>query len=134
MTFKLKPKYPSEHQEQSALIRWAWYRSATLPELNLLFAIPNGGRRDAATGAMLKREGTKRGVPDLFLAVARGSCAGLFLELKRREGGRISPEQADWHDRLRAAGYAVVVAYGFDEAVRAIESYLETGERVCEKQ
>ena len=127
MTFKLKPKYSSEHQEQSRLIKWAWYRAATIPELRLLFAIPNGGRRDAATGAMLKREGTKRGVPDLMLPVARHGFNGLFIELKRRTGGKVSPEQHDWIERLRSAGYAVCVCHGFDAAVRAIEQYLSHG-------
>lgn len=37
----------------------------------LLFAIPDGGRRDAVTGAHLKAEGVRAGVPDMFLAVPR---------------------------------------------------------------
>ena len=41
--FKLTPKYPSEHEEQSRLIRWATHRAATLPALRNLIAVPNGG-------------------------------------------------------------------------------------------
>ena len=56
-----------EHRIQAALFEWAKYASAKHPGLKLMFAIPNGGARDAVTGAMLKREGVKPGVPDIFL-------------------------------------------------------------------
>ena len=124
--FKLTPKYPSESQEQARVIRWALYRQATRPELKNLVSIPNGSRRDAATGAKLVREGLKAGVPDLALFVLRGGYGALFIEMKRRQGGRVRPEQADWHERLRNAGYAVAVCRGFDEAVKTIEAYLSS--------
>ena len=47
----------------------------------LLFAIPDGGRRDAVTGAHLKAEGVRAGGPDMFLAVPRQNAPGLFPEL-----------------------------------------------------
>ena len=72
-----KRKQSSEHQEQTALVKWAQYRSATMPELRMLAAIPNGGRRDPVTGALLKGEGTQRGFPDLFLYVPRRIYHGL---------------------------------------------------------
>ena len=77
---------PTEHQEQARLIKWAAYRSATLPELRMLVSIPNGGKRDPATGAKLKSEGLKAGFPDLALFVPRRGYNGLFIEMKRRPG------------------------------------------------
>ena len=50
-----------EHREQAALFEWARYAGGRYPELALLFAVPNGGRRDAVTGARLKSEGVKAG-------------------------------------------------------------------------
>lgn len=44
----------TEHQEQSALIAWAALQAKTIPDLNMLFAIPNGGARTAITGAMFR--------------------------------------------------------------------------------
>ena len=90
----------------------------------MLAAIPNGGRRDPVTGALLKAEGTQRGFPDLFLYVPRRVYHGLAIELKRRVGGRVSPAQAEWLNRLREQGYKAIVCYGWDDARRVIEGYL----------
>lgn len=88
------------------------------------FAVPNGGRRDAATGARLKQEGALAGVPDIFLA--KGSCGrnGMFIEMKTRKG-RVSESQRNLFPLLESAGYAVVVAYGWKAAADAVEMYLE---------
>ena len=114
-----------EHDEQAALCRsWALYaRGRGIPE-NLLFAIPNGGRRDAVTGARLKAEGVRAGIPDLFLAVPRGQWAGLFIEMKRRRGGRVSSEQEAMLACLAESGYGVSVCKGWDEARAALEAYM----------
>ena len=85
--------HPTEHQEQVALIHWAKMRSATLPELGLLFAIPNGGERHLFVAKKLKAEGVKPGTPDLCLPVARGGYHGLFIEMKRMKGGRVTKQR-----------------------------------------
>ena len=54
-----------EHRLQSACVRWFRYQFPALA--HSLFAVPNGGRRDAATGARLKDEGVLAGVSDLVL-------------------------------------------------------------------
>jgi hypothetical protein len=113
----------SEHDEQAALFIWAALQETRLPELRLLFAIPNGGARAKATAALLKAEGVKRGVPDVLLPVARLGKHGLWLELKVR-GGRVSPEQQAWHADLRAQGYQVEVCWSWLEAAQEIETYL----------
>lgn len=118
---------PSEHAEQAALVRWAALQARTTPELALLLAIPNGGARNAITGARLKREGVRPGVPDLFLPVARGGRHGLFLELKRRRGGSVSADQRAWLRDLAGQGYHVAVCRGWDEAREAIAQYLAIG-------
>ena len=59
----------------------------------MAFAIPNGGARNAITGAMLKREGVKKGVFDVFIGWARNGKHGLFLEFKKQKGGTVTPEQ-----------------------------------------
>ena len=115
-----------ESAEQKKIVQW-WHlacRRYRLPE-KILFAIPNGGRRDAITGARLKAEGVRAGIPDLFLAHpnGRGSC-GLFLELKQGKG-HLSDEQKDCLSMLNKQGYAVCVPFGFDEARQYIEKYLE---------
>ncbi len=115
---------PSEHSEQVALMQWAEIASAHRPLLGLLFAIPNGGQRHPAVAAAMKREGVRRGVPDLFLAVGRCGLHGLFIEMKALDG-RLSPEQKRWRDLLVAQGYGVAVAFNFDEAKDILERYLD---------
>lgn len=125
---------PTEHTEQVALMIWARSRSRTVPAWGNLFAIPNGGARHLLTAKRLKAEGTSAGVPDLFLAWPAGGRPGLFVEMKRAKGGRVSPEQTVWQDRLLAAGYAVSVCHGFDEARRTIDAYLAgTLDSACTK-
>jgi len=65
-----------EHKEQKALFRWAGFRAQQKPELELLYAILNGGHRHKAVGRRLKAEGVKRGVPDICLPVPRGGFTG----------------------------------------------------------
>ena len=113
----------SEHQEQVALFQWAELQKCTMPELGLLFAIPNGGQRDAKTGAKMKREGVKRGVPDICLPVARGGHNGLFIELKFGKN-KATKEQREWSYKLVEQGYIVATCWGFEWAKDAIEEYL----------
>lgn len=119
---------PSEHSEQACLIKWADLQP--LPDGGRvgehLFAIPNGGERNAIVAARLKAEGVRPGVPDLFLALPRKDWAGLFVEMKRsRRQGRVSAQQREWLARLRSAGYAAEVCFGAAEAIATITAYLK---------
>ena len=113
----------TEHRIQAGLFKWFKLASARHPELALLFAIPNGGARDPITGAMLKAEGVKRGVPDLFLPAAVGPYHGLFLEMKT-VSGRLSPEQHQWQHGLIEQGYACVTAHSLEQAIDTLTRYL----------
>ena len=67
----------SGHQE--ALFSWAAYRTEIMPELQYMYHVPNGGKRDKATAAVLKRQGVKAGVPDIMLPAARAGYHGLYM-------------------------------------------------------
>jgi hypothetical protein len=120
---------PTEHQEQSLLFQWAELSKSRHPELGLLFAIPNFagriGRLTAVHGAKLKREGRKRGVPDVMLPIPRGKYHGLFVEMKRLKGGATSPEQRAWLAALSEQGYRAVRCLGWEQAREEIMAYLE---------
>lgn len=115
----------TESQEQQSLFQWARLMEGRYPELRLLHAIPNGGLRNKATAAILSAEGVKSGVPDICLPVARGGYHGLYIELKRREGGRPSKAQIDWIIRLNEQGHKANICLGWEEARAVIEKYLE---------
>ena len=125
---KDKRLLPSEGEEQARLFSWCRMQSWQHPELGLLFHIPNGGSRNKAEAGRFKAEGVKAGVPDLLLPVARGGYHGLFIELKRLDGGRVSPEQKAWMDKLKEQGYQAVVCRGWEEASEALLGYLAAGE------
>lgn len=114
----------SEDQHQAAVVEWAAWNGGAYPALCLLFAIPNGGKRDARTAATLQRTGVKAGVPDLCLPVPSKGAHGLWVEMKKK-GGRVDAKQAVWHERLRLMGYRVSVCYGADAAIRCIRNYLD---------
>lgn len=113
---------PTEHNEQKAL--FAWWRAQYRDMEPLLIAIPNGGARSLRTGAMLKAEGVRAGVPDIFLAWPAGGYHGLWIELKRRAHGYATPEQKFMLGAFRRAGYDCAVCRGWDEAREKIQSYL----------
>lgn len=114
----------TEHQEQAALIEWCRLNEGRCPALRLIFAIPNGGHRHKAVAGKLKAEGVKRGVPDLFLPVARYPWIGLFIEMKRKKDSTVSKHQKAWIWDLQKTGYRVEVCKGLDDAKRIIEEYL----------
>lgn len=91
----------------------------------LLFAIPNGGQRSITEAVRLKAEGVLAGVPDLFIARASGTMHGLFIEMKRAKGGKVSAKQQAVMLTLSQEGYAVMVAHGCDEAWPFVKQYLK---------
>ncbi len=118
---------PTEDEEQASLFRWAEWAKSAVPELALLYAIPNGGYRHKATAAKMKTTGTKSGVPDIFLPVARHGCHGLYIEMKRTQGGTVSKAQAEWMEQLMRQGYRCCVCCGWIAAKEEIERYLDGG-------
>lgn len=116
---------PTEAQEQRELFRWARLARGRYPELQLMYHIPNEGRRSVATGARMKAEGLRPGVPDICLPVARGGFHALYIEMKRAKRGRVSEEQHAWLAALERAGNRAVVCRGWDQAREVIIDYLE---------
>lgn len=118
-------KTPTEHEEQVHLMTWARLNAWKYPALKRLIAIPNGGLRNQVVAIKLRQEGVKPGVSDLFLAHPQGAYAGMWLELKRAKGGRVTQNQKDWITDMLAAGYWAMVCHGWDQAREALIEYLE---------
>lgn len=112
-----------EDNEQIILFQWAEMQSGKFPELQLLFHIPNGGKRSKTEAGRFKAMGVKAGVPDLFLPVPRGSYHGIFIELKS-DKGKASGKQSEWLEKLTDNGYKAVVCYGWEQAAITLKSYL----------
>lgn len=111
-----------EHRLQCACVRWF---ALSHPELRgRLFAVPNGGRRDAPTGARLRDEGVVAGVADLILLARRGTYGALLVEMKTPRG-RLSQAQREWRNAVTLGGeYRYVVCRSPDDFTNAVEAYL----------
>lgn len=122
-------KSGTEYGEQTALMAWVRFHEEYEPKLKLLFAIPNGGQRSAASAAKAKAEGVKKGVSDLMLPVARHGYHGLWLEMKRLKGGSESKEQKEWAEAMKQEGYAYCCCHGWAAAAQALMAWLEFREQ-----
>lgn len=131
-------KSGTEHGEQAALMCWANYMSHWYPVLAYLYANANGGSRGdteksrAIEGAKMKAEGVKVGVPDLmgpwprYVASMNANYAGLYIEMKRVDGGDGgSEDQQRWLTYLNEVGYAAQICNGWINAMKTIRKYLE---------
>lgn len=87
------------------------------------FSVPNGGRRDAVTGAKLKDEGVTSGVADLILLKSNRYYGGLAIEMKK-PGGYQSKSQKEWQKECEAAGNKYVVCRSLDEFIEVVTDYL----------
>lgn len=115
-----------EDTEQMQVINWANWNLNKWPELKWLFHIPNGGKRNEAEAARFKMAGVKAGVSDLELPVARGKYHGLFIEMKYGKN-KATDAQEEFIAFVRQQGYFAVVCNGADEAINALEMYLNMG-------
>lgn len=122
----------TEAQEQEALFEWVHLMASKYPGIDLLYHVPNEGKRSYQQGRMLKQEGLKPGFPDLCLPVARGRYHGLYIELKRLHGTTPTDLQEQWLRKLSAQGYAACWCQGWQSAARVLSVYMQTGQVVYE--
>lgn len=108
---------PTEQQEQ--FIVHAWLTKNGIVHNHS----PNGGYRNYAEGAKFKRSGVSPGFPDLEIPYSRKGCHGLYIELKRKIGGKLSEHQIWWGDFLKKNGYAWFEAKGADECIKIVQEY-----------
>lgn len=116
-----KPHADHEHHLQVACVRW--FRMQ-YPQY-LIYAIPNGGQRNAVVAAKLKAEGVTAGIPDLHIPVARHGYHSLYIEMKNGKAGRLSEHQKECISRLQASGHKVAVCRTFEEFQQEIAEYLK---------
>ena len=128
-------KSGSEHGHQQALFCWASLNIDKYPQLQWLYAIPNGFFATPGQKAKMKAEGLKDGVPDVCLPVPRYDSwlgawwHGLYIELKiikrrNHKDGGCSKDQLEWIDYLTKADYRCHICYGWEDARDKILEYL----------
>jgi hypothetical protein len=113
----------SEDAIQAKFFEWARDEAEYVPELKLLYSIPNGSHKSKAQRALFQRTGLKAGMPDLHLPVSRGGYLTLYIEFKTATGS-LSASQKVVIEDLRAEGHLVGVCRSAVEAKNVVEAYL----------
>lgn len=109
----------SEYQIQVQCVQW--FRMAYPNEI--IYAVPNGGKRHLLEAVKFKASGVLSGVPDLFIALPKGRYHGLYIEMKS-DKGTVSEKQQTMIDKLISKGYQVNVCYSFEEFEQTIKNYM----------
>jgi hypothetical protein len=129
---------PTEEDECVNLYQWAQAkRWQGRPVSEYLIHVPNGAYlgADAKTRAItmgkLKAMGVQPGVFDYIVPVPisadgpdKNDCPGLWLEMKRTQGGIVSHDQKAFKRRMVVLGWRCEVAKGWAMASRIIEEHL----------
>ena len=118
---KLKPRN-EEHRLQCACVKWFRYQYPKFAKL--LYAIPNGSRRDAITGKLLKDEGVIRGVSDLNFDVPNRFYHGLRIEMKTPSGTQ-SKEQKEFQQEVERQGFKYIICRSLNDFVRELTIYID---------
>jgi hypothetical protein len=111
------PTNPTEDDEQAKLHVWLTREGIRH------YAIPNGGKRNYVEAIKFKRTGVSSGVPDICIPYPMGLYHGLYIELKRAKGGKVSDSQTEWLAFLTKNGYLAQVAEGFEKAKEIVLYY-----------
>lgn len=106
---------------QCNYLKWLNFQHPGVFEATSSF--PNSGVREPRYGARLKREGMKKGFPDLGIFYPSGKYHGMFIEFKS-EKGSLSPDQKKVLSTLDLNGYKCIVCKNFDEAINETNKYL----------
>ena len=114
---KMRLRYmkASETTEQIMLFAWAKMNEHIIPELRLLYHIPNEGKRTQSSGSILKAAGLRAGVPDICLPVARQGFNALYIEMKYGEN-KPTRKQKEYMSELSKYGASVAVCYSAEQA------------------
>lgn len=111
----------SESQLQHNCLQWFRLQYPALDRM--MFAVPNGGKRDPRTGAQMKYEGAIRGVADLILLIPKKGFASLCIEMKTPKG-RQSEEQIKWQGEAEKYQNRYVVCHSLEEFINEVNAYL----------
>lgn len=120
-----------ETEIQSAYFTWVLHPNNVLlmPELNCIYAIPNGSYKTKTERYKMQCEGLRSGVPDIHIAVSRKPYFSFYIECKRYKEFRkanhnCSDNQLLWHSRLKEQGHKVEVLWSVTGMIKETKLYL----------
>lgn len=110
-----------ESKLQQACVTWFRYQYPNA----LIYAIPNGGKRGKTEASILKGEGVLAGIPDLCIPMPNHGRAGMYIEMKDGDKGKLSEKQTDIISKLRMFNYRVAVVRSLEEFMELVNEYMK---------
>lgn len=121
---------PLEDDECVAFVEWL--RLNNIPHAHLANESRSSSKNAVIRGAKLKKMGQSKGVWDYEIYVPIKGVTGhvdcyqqLKIEMKRRKGGTVSPEQKEWKKVYELAGIPCKICKGADEAIAFVNEYFK---------
>jgi hypothetical protein len=119
---------PTEDQECEVFVQWL--KLNNIPHAHISNESRSGSKNAMIRGAKLKKMGQSKGYwdYDIFVPI-KGinrsiDCYELIkIEMKRKKGGTISPEQKEWQKIYQLAGIPCKICKGADEAIDFVKNY-----------
>lgn len=111
-------KLPTESDEQIRFVRWFRTHYKTLIHSSVNGAkLSSQGKYGQVN--KLKSEGMVNGIPDLHIPEWN-----VWIEMKRSDGGTISPAQKRMINYLNSIGHYAYIAKGCDHAIAIVQNFL----------
>lgn len=108
-----------------------WLTANKIPHCHIANESRSSSRSAMIRGAKLKRMGQSKGVWDYEIYIPYKGVNGTVdcyeiakVEMKRRKGGVVSPEQKAWGKIYEKAGIDCKICKGADEAIDFIKSLI----------
>jgi len=116
---------PHESDDCKTLVEWMDYQGFRFSHL-----AQETYTKSWAQKAKNKAMGVRKGVLDYLIIIPQHKTQTkrpllLFLEMKRKKGGRVSEEQQEWIDAIQGAGVLAFVCRGVDEAIETLEDLMK---------
>jgi len=113
---------PQHHEDnlQAAAVRWFRLQHPN----RVIFAVPNGGRRNPREAARLRMQGVLAGVSDLCIAEPFNGFHGAFVEMKFGKN-KTTDAQDKFMQQMRDRGYFTGVCYSVGDFIETIRAYFE---------
>jgi len=116
MSLAKKERTPSEYVESLKFIAWLKHNPDVMySHLPLSTFSPSWSQR-----IKNKAVGVMPGVPDYLILTGKKL---IFIELKRRRGYKVSPQQVTWLERLNSLGIPAKLCRGADEAIEFVKEH-----------
>ena len=121
LKYQTEKEYKTEEQLSKACFNW--FDKTFGEEFRGLLYLNFMNPKNAAETNRLKAQGLRKGLPDMTLAVPlmHMRIAGLYIELKLSEGGKVSPDQVKQMKKLSSIGYSCEIVCSlqhFQEVIR----------------